>query len=240
MAKSSSCHSAQIIFPLHAIHICSRVFPTQVQVTGANQEGSLFRGSALCAPGWHTRPFKAPAAVASFSPGVDGLCTAGLPSGSGSTFQAPVHSASFIQSARHGGGPPQPLSHFHGQPWNWKINKHTLPLQGLLTLFLENGGCLGTSELTSVCFYWLHVTLRVNSGDSCAQRLFPPFTLCYSFQNALLYMKEQKSLISLTKLKLFLSLQKKKKKVTFNLTLSQVIQNWIFYFEDIALSYNDL
>lgn len=152
---------------------------------------------------------------------------------------SPMHSASFIQSAWHGGGPPQPLSHFHGQPWNWKINKHTLPLQGLLTLFLENGGCLGTSELTSVCFYWLHVTLRVNSGDSCAQRLFPPFTLCYSFQNALLYMKEQKSFISLTKLKLFLSLPKKKK-MTFNLTLSQVIQNWIFYFEDIALSYNDL
>ena len=36
------------------------------------------------------------------------------------------------------------LSHFHGQPWNWKINKHTLPLQCLLSLFLENGGCLGS------------------------------------------------------------------------------------------------
>lgn len=91
-------HSAQIIFPLHAIQICSRVFTTQVQVTGANQEGSLFRGSALCAPGCHAHPFKAPAVVVSFSLGVDGLCSAGVPSGSVSTFQAPLHSASFIQS----------------------------------------------------------------------------------------------------------------------------------------------
>ena len=91
-------HSAQIIFPLHAIQICSRVFTTQVQVMGANQEGSLFRGSALCAPRLSRTSIQSTGSSRFLFAGVDGLCSAGLPSGSVNTFQAPLHSASFIQS----------------------------------------------------------------------------------------------------------------------------------------------
>lgn len=52
-------------------------------------------------------------------------------------FPGLLHSASFIQSGSAWRRTASALSHFHGQPWNWKINKHTLPLQCLLTLFLE-------------------------------------------------------------------------------------------------------
>lgn len=124
--SSLSPSSGQVVkLPLCPDHISSPCHSDlQQSVSHSSSSGrSQPRGVSLSwfssvPPGWHAHPFKAPAAVASFSPGVDGLCAAGLPSGPGSTFQALVHSASFIQSARHGGGLPQPLSHFHGQPWN--------------------------------------------------------------------------------------------------------------------------
>lgn len=186
VAKSSSSTLPRSYFLSMPFRSAAECLPLKFKWWEPTKRGLSFVVQLCVLPGCHAHPFKAPAVVVSSSLVLTGCALQVSLQGPWALSRPLCTVPVSFSLARHGGGLPQPLSHFHGQPWNWKINKHTLPLQCLLSLFLENGGCLGSWELTSVYFCWLHVTLRVNRGDSCAQRLRPPLTfqmLCSTWKS---------------------------------------------------------
>lgn len=85
-----------------------------------------------------------------------------------------------------------------------------LPLPCLLTFSLEDGRMHSERRSAPWCFYWIQVTPRVNGGDACAQ---PRSRLSHSAVAFKMHCSawNSKSLASLTRLKLFLSLPEKKR-----------------------------